>query len=351
MIWELGSVEKKLSFRGGNTQIAKGVAVLLLLWHHLLFGKLSESPVPSGFGVLMAFYGKVCVAIFLVLSGYGLWMSYNKKRPNYYKFMTTKIPGLMMPYWICFVVFGILGAAFFNRGIEFLYGGSILRMLKEFAGFGQYFNQYFYQFSGDGTMNHAWWFISLILLFYALFPAMFEMLEKLPTVFISLTFAAVMWKNTYFVVDWIFPFCIGMVIAKYDLFVKVKEWKNLGTRLVIEVALLAGVMYLRYLMTMQTVYSVYKTDGFMAILIIQIMFELFEYLGPCNKVLEFLGKHSYNIYLTHSFIMSYFFWDFVYSLPSIAGYFVVLFGSIICSFVVNFINSGIDKITVKKKTA
>lgn len=335
---------EKLAFRGANTQIAKGVAVLLLLWHHLRFGDLVANPVPSGFGVLVAFYGKVCVAIFLVLSGYGLWMSYNKKRPKYGDFLKTKVPNLMMPYWISFIVFGVLGALFFDRTVNYLYGGSVLDMIINFLGLNMYFS--------SGSMNDAWWFISLILLFYVLFPPAFTLLEKMPPVFIVLSFASLLWRSSYFVVDWIFPFTVGMIIAKYNLFVKIKQRENLKVRLIVEIALLAMVMYIRYLMTIHTYYSYLKTDGFIAVLVIQIMFELYEYLGFANKVLEYLGKHSYNIYLTHSFFMSYFFWDFTYMvLPEALGFLFVLVMSILSSYMINFLDGAVNKLIKKSKTA
>ena len=67
-----------------QTNIAKGVAVLLLLWHHLFYnnpksyGKfisvlnINKVPVES----VIADLCKVCVAVFLLLSGYGLYRSY-----------------------------------------------------------------------------------------------------------------------------------------------------------------------------------------------------------------------------------------------------------------------------------
>lgn len=352
-------MDEKLSFKGINTQVAKGVAVLLLLWHHLRFGKLVENPVPSGFGVMVAFYGKVCVAIFLVLSGYGLWMSYNKKRPKTLNFYKTKIVNLMTPYWICFIIFGVLGALFFGRTLESLYGGSVFSAIINFLGLNMFF--------GTKSMNDAWWFISLILLFYVLFPVAFKMLDKMPAVFIVLVCASLLWRSdafvldkalpflkySSFVVDWIFAFFIGMAFAKYNLFVKIKQWNKVGVRLLIEVALLAAVMYVRYLMTMHTYYSYLKMDGFMAILIIQIMFELYEYLGPVNKVLEFFGKHSFNIYLCHSFFMSYFFWNLVYGTVEAFGLFFVVVASLASSFAIDYIHDWIKKLSKSKvkKTA
>lgn len=335
---------EKLVFKGKNTQVAKGVAVLFLIWHHLRFGQLVSNPVPSGFGVLMAFYGKLCVAIFLVLSGYGLWMSYNKKRPKLLDFYKGKITNLMTPYWICFIVFGALGALFFGRTLDYLYAGRISSMFINFFGLNMFFK--------TPSMNDAWWFISLILLWYLLFPFAFKFLDKAPMIFTVLTCGSLLWRSNYFIVDWIFSFFIGMVFAKYDLFVKTKEWGSVKIRLPLLICALVVTGYLRYLMTMHTYYSYLKMDGFMAIIIIQIMFDLYEYLGKVNDVLEFFGRHSFNIYLCHSFFMSYFFWDLVYGYNEVFGLAFVIVTSVISSFAIDYINGilkkGFGKISVKK---
>ena len=47
-----------------------------------------------------------------------------------------------------------------------------------------------------------------------------------------------------------------------------------------------------------------------------IPYMVFEFIGEVplvSKVLEFAGKHSMNIFLTHTFIYYYFYDDFIYS--------------------------------------
>ncbi|MGN0475409.1 MAG: hypothetical protein ACI4IJ_09990, partial [Acutalibacteraceae bacterium] len=45
-------------------------------------------------------------------------------------------------------------------------------------------------------------------------------------------------------------------------------------------------------------------------------------IKPLKKFLEFMGKHSMNIFLTHTFIRLYFFGDFIYSFKN--AYLIVL---------------------------
>ena len=51
-----------------DSKVAKGGAVLLLLWHHLFY----MHPEYGWFVHWTACYAKICVAMFLILSGYGL---------------------------------------------------------------------------------------------------------------------------------------------------------------------------------------------------------------------------------------------------------------------------------------
>lgn len=57
-----------------DTSILKGIAICAMLWHHLFY----ENPKYGHFVWHLALLGKVCVAIFLLLSGYGLTIQMNR---------------------------------------------------------------------------------------------------------------------------------------------------------------------------------------------------------------------------------------------------------------------------------
>lgn len=61
-----------------DTSVLKGIAICAMLCHHLFY----QSP-ESGYVVWhLAMLGKVCVAIFLLLSGYGLTIQMKKLVTN-----------------------------------------------------------------------------------------------------------------------------------------------------------------------------------------------------------------------------------------------------------------------------
>lgn len=77
-------------FRREDTKLVKGFAILLMLYHHLFAfpNRIQDgSSYISLFSVLgidsaelLGLFGKMCVALFLFLGGYGTWVSYQAKR-------------------------------------------------------------------------------------------------------------------------------------------------------------------------------------------------------------------------------------------------------------------------------
>ena len=62
----------------------KGVAILMMLWHHLFYpGNYAEFtlncwPIMESQAVHIALFSKICVSLFAFISGYGLFLSYRK---------------------------------------------------------------------------------------------------------------------------------------------------------------------------------------------------------------------------------------------------------------------------------
>lgn len=57
-----------------DSKILKGIAICAMLWHHLFY----EHPEYGKIVFHLALLGKVCVSMFLMISGYGLTKQYNK---------------------------------------------------------------------------------------------------------------------------------------------------------------------------------------------------------------------------------------------------------------------------------
>ena len=94
-----------------TTNAAKGVALLLLLWHHLFYQNPEFGPLVHGTAVL----AKVCVAIFVILSGYGLAESVRANPPGLLAFYKKRLSRLYLNFWFIAAIFIPIGVFFMGR--------------------------------------------------------------------------------------------------------------------------------------------------------------------------------------------------------------------------------------------
>lgn len=140
-----------------HTKMLQGLAILMMLYHHLF-----STPLALGipyysvlkFGDInielkMAWFFKICVAIYAFVSGYGLSRALSNKRADYgvfnklkndYLFSIKRLISFYGVYWLVFVVFVPLGFIFFDKTFE------IKEFLLNFFGI-------------ESTYNGAWWYV------------------------------------------------------------------------------------------------------------------------------------------------------------------------------------------------
>lgn len=341
-----------------QTNIAKGVALLLMLWHHLFDESLSNefvsifvidsTPIES----IISKYAKVCVAIFLFLSGFGLYRSFIIKRKNQGRdnkrrvffeigFVRNRLIKLISNYWVIYLLFVPLGLLF---GVVFwkVYNHSVLYGALDFLGLAYLFS--------TSTMNPTWWFISMIIIVYLLFPLFIRFLDYSPELFCLLMLGMMVMPKVSFLEHvgdyyrWFPPVMLGMVFSKYNFFERInKNNTSFIKKLLICVFLLIVALCFRrnYLVDFDAVFS---------LSVILTCYFIIARIPLLNKVLELLGKHSSNIFLFHTFIYSIYLKDFVYSFKYPPIIFLLLL--IMCfalSIVIDFIKrlTGYNKLVDK----
>lgn len=152
-----------------DTQILKGIALLLLLTHHCLYtGEgyddivIHNRPLFQSIGI----FSKLCVAIFVFLSGYGLTMQANKEGgiKNIILFYRKRYVKLIVNFWIIWLLFVPLGLFIFHRTFPEVYGEHyIFRALLDLTGL-----------CTISSYNATWWFYGCIIVLYALFPLIWK---------------------------------------------------------------------------------------------------------------------------------------------------------------------------------
>ncbi len=218
-----------LVFDKKQTNIAKGVALLLLLWHHLFFNKPDNynmfSSLFSVNGIplecIIADLCKVCVAIFLLLSGYGLFKSYSSfckthmvngglSKVSIAVYVKNRLIRLFSNYWFIFIIFVPLGLLF-GKNFYSYYGYNPLYYLADFFGVSFLF------FGFGATMNLTWWYMSIIIIYYLLFPLLYR-IQKYNSLLLLCVSAFLL--VCPFIPDfrelktWQFSFVLGMFISE-----------------------------------------------------------------------------------------------------------------------------------------
>ena len=95
----------KVLFSVRETNVVKGVAVCMLLMHHLFLLRTQNYAwlLPTVAKILESEIMSACVPIFLLLSGMGLVYSYEKKKSSDIGFSLRHTWKLMLSFWFIFI--------------------------------------------------------------------------------------------------------------------------------------------------------------------------------------------------------------------------------------------------------
>lgn len=292
------------TFSNKHTNMIKGCAAIMLLFHHLFF---EYATIQSCFTFcheekMILYYTaqmcKVCVALFLVLSGYGLMKSAQKvKGIVSLRFSIVYIAKLLLSFWFVYILFVPPGFLLGRNPIS-VYG-------KEGIGILNFFCDFFgiSYLTGTPTFNITWWYMGEILRLYFLFPVLYYGIKTNPLIVligsIGLCFS---WD-----IVWFLPFVVGMLAAEKNLFEKYMGLPSKQKLLWIVAGI--GTIPLRML------YNEY-VDTLFALWIIAVILFVFRPEKTGGRMLSFIGEHSGNIFMFHTFIYLYYFESFIYCFRS-----------------------------------
>ena len=331
-----------------DTLLVKGVAICLMLWHHLFYQTLDYGDVVYQ----IALFGKVCVALFLFLSFYGLTIQYEKIKDKAFietiKFVIKRFVKFYFNYWVIFLIFVPLGVFVFGRELSAAYdGGHPLKMIfTDFLGINGYF-----------SYNMTWWFNQLIVYLYLLFPLLYFLVKK--GGLISLLLGVIVWEVNFPVLlseahTWLLHVMLGILFAlnvdKISRFLnKFNIWLLGGITIIVFLALFFVRNY-----AVIPYFGGTRVDALLAPVIVLLVILFLRNVKYVNNVFLFLGKHSMNIFLIHTFIFYYWFNDFIYSFKNPFLIFLVLIAvCTIISILLEFLKKTIcladliKKLTVK----
>lgn len=326
-----------MKFTKEHTMQMKGIAIIILLFHHCFLNAQRWATVPyeklattKGWGYYpisfapfsshtiqyLASFSKICVAMFVFMTGYGMWVSYEsqKKKTTMSNYIKKRMVTLMTGFLIIFVVTEVLAIPT-GRFIE-VYGHdfrSVVYMIIDALGLAKLL--------GTPLFCLTWWYMSLAIVLIMIFPFVHSIMEKYQWIVVVASIIvprACGFGQSTDLFRYLLAYTLGMYFAQHDLLARIKEKfmeQNVAGKLLSLIVSLIGLAVI--IKCRQNAWIGWKYldfwDGFAAMYVI-----IISYIYILNgkwivKGLGFLGKHSMNIFLIHSFYRDVFFHEFTYS--------------------------------------
>lgn len=292
-------------FSKQDTSVVKGIAILMLICHHLFMGVL-PAPIDwmnNPLWVVVATLSKVCVAIFVVLSGYGLNESHKKWEGSDFAFTKKHLLKLMKQYWFIFIIFVPLGKVCGINPFD-VYGRSLTGLkyfVIDFFGMKALFN--------TPTMNQTWWYMEACIVLYILYPILRRLMKKIPVIIFAVTLVPVVKLGLFNdgsidgcrEIYWIFPFVTGIFLSDKDLLNKMSKVISSHYTAGCIIAVVCALV-----MTAVRSYFGIIADTLYALAIIAASKAILSRIKYVNSLLGYLGGHSANIFMMHSFLYCYY---------------------------------------------
>ncbi len=283
-------------------EFLKGYAIFTIMIYHFL----QILDLPNPFQHFISF-GGTGVHLFVLLSGFGLFLSYLKKPTNYVTFLKKRVSKIYIPY-----VFIVIISALISFFIP-LYQNSL------YAFGGHVFLYKMFDETIIGSYGYPLWFISMIIQFYIIFIPLASIAKKMKPIdfimlgitisFIWICLVLTLGKETErvwnsFFLQFMWEFILGMVIAlKYAE--NNYEFNYNPNRIYLLVlgivgCVTYGVLAMKGGVVGKMINDVPALIGYSAIAIFIYKLKI----ESINKFFIYSGHISFSIYLLHTLILS-----------------------------------------------
>ena len=309
-----------------ETNAVKGFAILAMLFYHLFHeAEVTESMgviyyLPKNFFYMLSSYGNICVAIFAFLSAYGITKGLKSAEEksgaaslrDEYKSAFTRWFRLAMHFFSIYLLVNIIWFKHFD--ISGLYGKSLtgaIYFLLDATGLSALF--------GSPMLNETWWYLDIAVKIIFTVPLIRALTKKIGWGMIPLTICLTaiipMEPERYILVA-----VLGVTAAQEDLYEKIVNPKESLPAILRSsvVRRIAGTFLMILFIPFRQNYVVYNEFGAIADAVIALVTsffiaDLFSAVPLIEKVPAFLGKHSANIFFTHTFFYLILWREFTFS--------------------------------------
>ncbi len=279
-----------------ETNQLKGIAIIFVVFGHLWVHVCKNNPsiVLSG----------DAVALFLILSGFGLSMSLTKNPVIKKDFFFKRTKRVMIPYWFATALIFLLDYIFLDRFY------SITDTIATSVGINLN--------STTQHIDYVRWYITFQLFWYFIFSLAFSMLQQKTGVIVLFAISIILIPLDYYFLKFgwyqLFAFPAGCLIGRYYFQIKDVFIKKKGQMLILSIGGLIFVVLFKIVFFPVLVkiipYIACKVFKEMASIIFSLsMVAIIAYMGArqyYSKALDILGTYSYEIFLLHGvFLIKY----------------------------------------------
>ena len=284
----------------------RGYSIFTIVIMHLV-GMLGI----SGIWEKAAAFGGAGVHVFILCSGFGLYLSYLRKPLGYIAFLKKRFTRIYMPMAVLCVATAVWMACMGREWFMPLLGNLLL--FKMFVP------------ELESSMGGQMWFVSTIIQFYLAWPLIVKLFNIRGGVKLALI-VSLLWSTTVgllgyaeervwnsFFLQYLWEFCLGMKMAEIyhdnPKALEVPRWKYLLTLCVAGVGLtgimgFAGWPWKLYI-------DIPSLMGYMSLALI-----IYKVgIKPLNRLLEWTNRFSYEWYLVHMLVFDIIFYYIGHNAP------------------------------------
>ena len=309
---------KNRTFSKYVTQAMKGIAILLMLFHHL-FGQ--SKAFENEYGVIFTPFGRelvnlvsegsvICVSMFVFLTGYGMMLSLRKRtwrdRETYAVRRYLKLTVSFLIVFVFSLATSFLRPDHLNMYFQDGKASAVRYILTDALGFSTY--------AGTPGYNETWWYISFAVFLIFLMPFITTLIQKYG---IAVVVLAGLVKS--FGVDPARPFArfllaltLGAWLAESGLLDYLEKKLFTTGRRILFLFLSLGLSLAGFAIHLKFNLNPWA-NAFVILCLVLFLFTLTDLCGVRLHLLEFCGIYSMNIFLTHTLIYERYFTALVYS--------------------------------------
>ena len=344
-------------FTKEHSLMVKGIAIMLLLVYHLFHEQyvleemqVNYAPFSENAFLQFAGFGNICVAIFVMLTAYGLSMTVFENPVfdirEIYKNSLKRFGKLMLNFFWVYVTANLLCFSYLNYGS--LYGEGkqgIIMMLSDATGLSAVMK--------TPMLNGTWWYMKLAYVLIFMIPLLAWIVKKVGNVALLLAFFAP------FVISFDTDIKRYFFVAVFGVVAAYGKWPAKVMNLKIHpvfwwIGAVIGVVLCVLIRQNALVKDWFwnYVDAFVAFFLICAVVMTVGRVPGVNTALKFLGRHSMNIFLVHTFFYMIIWRKYVYYFEYAIVTFLILLGvSLLYSIILEFVKTGakkIQKLFIKK---